>query len=114
MDREALRAKALTNRLPREPLEVPEWDCTVWVYALTGAQRDSVEAHVIRHKNDLTHLRALIVVYSLRTESGEPLFTEEDIPALEEQAGSALERIFQCSQRLSCLGSAEIEELKKS
>lgn len=115
MDRAALREKILaTNTLPREPLEIPEWGCTVWAYALTGAQRDSIEAHVMKNRNDLSHLRARIVVYSARSEDGERLFTDEDIPALEEQAGSALERIFQCSQRLSCLESSDIEELKKN
>lgn len=115
MDRQALREKILaTNTLPREPIEMPEWGCTVWVYALTGAQRDAIEAHVLKNRNDLSHLRARIVVYSARTEDGERLFTDEDIPALEEQAGSALERIFQCAQAVSCLESAGIEELKKN
>jgi len=115
MDREALRQRILApNTLPREPIEMPEWGCTVWVYALTGAQRDSIEAHVMANRNDPSHLRAKLVVYSARTEDGERLFTDEDIPAIEEQAGSALERIFQCSQRLSCLESSGIEELKKN
>lgn len=103
-----------------EPVEVPEWGGTVRVRGLTGAERDELEAEIVRANRDgstrvdTRNLRARLVALSVVDEAGERLFTCEDIEALGQKSAAALDRVFSVAQRLSGLGDEDVEALAKN
>lgn len=104
--------------LPAEEVDCPEWGGTVVVRGLTGAQRDEWEASttVVRGKTavrDTANARAkLVALCVVDHESGEPLFTRQDVDALGRKSGAALGRVFGVAARLSGLGDEEVDELE--
>lgn len=104
--------------LPTEECDCPEWGGTVVVRGLTGAQRDEWEASttIVRGKTavrDTANARAkLVALCAVDHETGEPLFTRQDVDALGKKSGAALGRVFAVAARLSGLTDEELEELE--
>ena len=102
-----------------EEVHVPEWDGSVLVRGLTGAQRDEFELSLVEqhgrkqvwHREDV---RAKLLVLSIVDEEGNRLFSEGDIQALSQKSASALERLFNVSRRLSGLSDTDVAELSKN
>lgn len=95
---------------------VPEWGGTVRVRGLTGKQRsDFLAATVQRRGNqvaqDLTNMQAKLAAMAIVNEAGEPLFTRQDVAALGEKSGQALERVFTTAAELSGLADEAIEAM---
>jgi hypothetical protein len=120
-------AKSLLSRaaileaddLEYEDLEVPEWGGTVRVRALTGAERDAYEASMRQQRGkefiaNLANVRAKLVVRSVVDDDGERIFSDQDANALGKKSAAALDRIFECSARLSRLSDEDVEELAKN
>lgn len=105
-------------------VEVPEWGGSVYVRALTGAQRDQYEESLIRWRATkgkqvaatvaLGNARAKLVSLALVNEDGEPLFTDRDVAALGEKSAAALERVFDVAAKLSGLQPGDVAELTQS
>ena len=105
--------------LPTEDVEVPEWGGVVRVRALTGAERDALEAAVldVRGKNvrvRLENARALIVAMSVVDEDGNRLFSDKDVKALGQKSAAALDRVASVAMRLAGLTKEDLEELTKN
>lgn len=99
--------------LPVERVDVSEWGGSVLVKGLTGAEREQLESAMFRdRKRDDNHARAILVALSAVDEAGNKLFTLEDVEALAEKSGAALNRVFAVAQRLSGLGRAQAEAEK--
>lgn len=101
-----------------EEVEIPEWEGTVRVRGLTGAQRDQYEAEVLsahgrRGSFELRfrQARAKLVAMSVVDAEGNLLFSEGDVAALGGKSARALDRIFDVAARLSGLTGEEVEEL---
>jgi hypothetical protein len=101
-----------------EDVYVPEWDKTLRVRGLTGAERDSWEGSLLRQdgsrrpRMDYSNLRARLIVKSvIDKETGERIFTDGDVGMLGGRSASALQRIFEVCQRLSRLTDEDVEEL---
>lgn len=117
LTRDAILAAA---DLPTEEVEVGEWGGTVVVRGLTGEGRDAWEASttVVRGKTvarDTANIRAKLVAYCvIDPETGEPLFTQQDVAALGKLSGVALNRVWAVACRLSGIGQDEedMEELE--
>jgi hypothetical protein len=62
---------------------------------------------------DITNATAKLVASCIVTEDGEPLFTMDDIDALGQKSGAALNRVFEAAQRLSGLSDEDLEEAGK-
>jgi hypothetical protein len=98
-----------------EVVKVPEWNGEVMVKGLTLAEKDVwSDSILIDGKASITGATAKLCALCMRDESGDPLFKEEDIPALQEKSAPAMDRIFQVAQRLSGIGQKEIEETVKN
>ena len=101
-----------------ELVEVPEWDGSVYVKGMTGAERDDFETSIIQqrgknHRVNMTNIRAKLVSKTTCDEKGAALFTGTDIKALGKKSALALQRVFDVAQRLSGITSDDIDELSE-
>lgn len=109
------------NDLPREKVPTPEWkSCpVVWVRTLFAGERDAFEQNTLVKKGktreaNLLGLRARLVVATAQDEARNQLFTESDIPWLNNKSAKVLDRIFTVAQRLSGMTADDVEELVKN
>lgn len=105
--------------LKTEDVEVPEWGGTVRVRAFSGRERDAFEASLVRgdgkdRKVDLTNMRARLVALTVVDETGQKLFTHDDVDLLGAKSGAALDRVFAVAQKLNGLSAADVEDLTKN
>ncbi len=107
------------NDLQTEDVEVPEWGGAVRVRSFTGRERDAFESSMVRgdgkdRKVDLTNMRARLVGLTVIDETGQRLFTDEEVDLLGAKSGAALDRVFAVAQKLNGLSGADVEELSKN
>ena len=105
--------------LQTEDVEVPEWGGAVRVRSFTGRERDAFEASMVRgegrdRKVDLTNMRARLVGLTVIDETGQRLFTDDEVDLLGAKSGAALDRVFAIAQKLNGLSGADVEELSKN
>ena len=105
--------------LPRERVAVPEWGGEVYVRALNGSERDSLEAWMLemngKGAQDLYgNMTARLAAMTIVGEDGENLFTLADIQVLGKKSANALRRVVDVAQRLSGVTQADVEELTKN
>jgi len=107
------------NDLKSEDIEVPEWGGAVRVRSFTGRERDAFEASMVRgegrdRKVDLTNMRARLVGLTVIDETGQRIFTDDEVDLLGAKSGAALDRIFAIAQKLNGLSGADVDELSKN
>lgn len=100
--------------LPKERVSVPEWGGDVYVRTMTGTDRDAFEASLIGKDGRLENVRARLVSLTICSESGDRLFTDDEISALGNKSAKALDRLFAVSQRLNGIGAEQVEAAKKT
>jgi len=98
-----------------EVVDVPEWGGQVKVKGLTGRERDEFEAGMFVRRGremvrDTANLRARLVVLCCLDEAGNPLFQREDVKALGEKSGAALDRIYEKAAMLSGIMENDLED----
>jgi len=101
----------------RIPVEVPEWDVTVYLRTLTGTERDAFEGGLMKGKGknrapDLTNLRARLVTLCAVDADGKRIFADDDIAALGAKAAAPLDRLFSAAQELNGLNEKDVKELE--
>ena len=115
LTREAILA---ATSLPTEECDVPEWGGTVVVRGLDGTGRDEFEASTVVMRGqlavrDTANIRAKLAARCIVDhDTGEPVFTQQDVDALGKLSGAALDRVFGVAARLSGIGQADMEELE--
>ena len=87
--------------------------------SFTGRERDAFEASMVRgegrdRKVDLTNMRARLVGLTVIDETGQRLFTDEEVDLLGAKSGAALDRVFAVAQKLNGLSGTDVEELEKN
>ncbi len=102
-----------------EKVAVPEWGGEVYVKGMTGSERDKFEASIIEirgntQKANLANVRAKLACFTICDESGARLFSEEEIVELAKKSAQALQRVFDAAQRLSGIGSEDVDSLLKN
>lgn len=102
-----------------EEVKVPEWGGSVLVRTMTGAGRDAFEQGIVASRvenkqKNIETIRARMVALSVVDESGNLLFTDEDIPALGKKSAKALDRVYSVCSRLNALLDGDVEELAKN
>ena len=102
-----------------EMVPVPEWDGEVRVRTLSGKERDAFEDSITKSKGkdtavNMNNLRAKLCALAMVDEAGDRLFHDRDIGMLGNKSSKALDKIFDVAQRLSGIGSKDIEELVKN
>jgi len=103
------------SELPTEIVEVPEWGGSVQVRGLNGRQLDTFQIAMIGKdgKADMgrmNNMRASLVSRTVVNDKGELMFGPDDVQALGELSGAALDRVFEVAQRLSGMKAEVMEE----
>lgn len=99
---------------------IPEWNGKVRIRTLKSVEKDRLEVSMVMANGRpaggavLGNIRARFAVASLVLETGEPQFTEAEIPALGEKSAAPLARIFNVVQELSAVSDADVEEMAKN
>lgn len=109
----------LAKDIKTEKVSVPEWGGDVLVRGLTGAERDEFEGSIVQIEGkkqtmDMGNIRARLCAMSMVDEQGVRIFDEEDVDELGKKSASALQRIFEVTQRLSGLTTEDVENLAKN
>jgi hypothetical protein len=102
--------------LVTKEVHIPEWNATVRVKSLTGAERDEFEASITSIKGDkantnLRGMRAKLAIACCVDADGKPLFKSSDLQALAGKSARALSRIFDVAAELNGLSKSDVEEL---
>lgn len=97
-----------------ETVPVPEWGGAVMVRGLTGRARDALEARFTDAKGTLDRkaqadFRAAFAAMTIVDESGDRLFSDDDIKALGEKSSVALQRVFDVAVRLSATDPESVD-----
>ncbi len=113
LTREAILAR---RKLRAELVEVPEWQGSVYVRELTAAERDHWEGKLVNLKGKVAtvtfdNARAALAAATVVDAEGSRLFTVEDVEALGQLSGAALNRVYEVAARLSGITEEDIEEL---
>ncbi len=102
---------AARGRLKVSTVDVPEWGGKVCVRELTAKERSDFAAELgsweggqfVPRPGAERTAQAVLLVLSVVDEAGNRLFTPEDVPALLELGGAAIDRISAEAARLSGL-----------
>lgn len=98
-------------------VEVPEWGGTVRLRALTGSERDRLEASILNKEGNgadrakLATFRARLCAMTMVDESGQRLFGEAEVSALGQKSAAALSRVADAAQKLSAISQEDVDEL---
>lgn len=96
--------------LKSTPVEVPEWGGTVYVRALNGSERDGLERMITSDSISRAAIAAMVTCDN----QGVRLFGDDDVPALAQKHGGALERIVNAAMQFNVLTSASQSEAGNS
>ena len=101
--------------LKREQVEVPEWGLTVWIRTMTAGERDLWEQWVFGQK-DLARrtVRSALVAFTATDETGDRIFTDDDIEPLAAKSAGALSRLYNVATRLNLILASDVDELEKN
>jgi len=105
--------------LKTESVKVPEWGGAVLVRELTGAERDTWEASVVKTNGtkvtiDSQNMRAKLVALCIVDGDGKRVFTEKDAVKLGAKSAAALDRVVDVARKLSRIGEDELDKLGKA
>lgn len=99
------------------PVDVPEWGGSVIVKSLSGNERDWIESKIYQssqEKGYVVDIRAALVAMSVIDESGNRVFTEEDVEWLGKKSAIALNRIADVARKMSGMAVGAEEEAEKN
>lgn len=120
LDKSAIMA---ADDMKRELVEVPEWGGSVYVRMLSGAERDSYEASMLKYGPDgkpvkgqynMENVRARLVGLCLCDEKGVRLFEDAEIEALGRKSAAALSRVSAVAQKLNGLDTESVAAAEKN
>lgn len=101
-----------------EVVSVDEWQDggKLRVRGLSGRQRDLYQASLLVEPGSseevtLENATARLLAYCIVNEDGSRMFSEDDVAALGEKSGTALNRVYAVAQRLSGLTKQDMNEL---
>lgn len=96
-------------------LSVPEWNGTVFIRVMTGAERDAFEAGTNNNgKANLRDIRARFAAIVLCDETGARIFSDADVAALTGKSAAALDRIFDAGMALNRMTADAVDALEKN
>jgi hypothetical protein len=104
-----------------EDVEIQEWEAKVRVKELTAQARDRWEQSNLEDKGKgqmklrLQNARARLVALSvIDAESGDLLFSDEDVLAIGAQSAAVIDRIYDVAARLSGITDNDLDEITKN
>jgi hypothetical protein len=106
--------------LKTEVVNVPEWGGDVTVRAMSGTARDAWESSMVlvddegKRRPNVDNLKAKLVALCMVDETGQQMFTLDEVGHLAGKSALALDRVFQVAQRINGLGFAAEAEATKN
>lgn len=103
--------------LKMERFDVPEWGGAVYLRVFSGKERKAWEDSIPTEANQIVDGLLVItklVVWAACDETGTQLFTDADIPALQEKSAAALLRVYGRARRLNALTEGDVQGLAKN
>jgi len=100
-----------------EVVEVPEWGVTVEVRTISGARRAEIFSRASDEKGNIQAADAyiaLIIAAAHDPETGETIFTKDDITWLKEKSAKATERLATVAARLAGIGPEALKVAEKN
>lgn len=100
-----------------QDVEVPEWGGTIRLRAMTGTERDKLEASTVQTRGgkasmNMLNFRARLVAACAVDESGQRLFiSDEDVKRLGNKNAAALNRVAEVASQISGMSESDVEEL---
>jgi hypothetical protein len=99
-----------------EEVEVPEWNGTVRLRSLTGAEYDTYQQSCIQQKGDqrkvnMRNARAKLILLCAVDTDGNQLFGEADLAALGRKNAKPIDRLFEACQKLVGMSEEDLEEM---
>ena len=110
LSREEILSKAV---LKTEKVNIPELGGDIIISEMTGAARENWE-NSIEEKGKRTNLRAKLLVASIVDESGNRLFTFDDVEAVSKLPFSIVEKLCDISSKLNGFTAEEIDKAEKN
>jgi hypothetical protein len=103
----------------REAVEVPEWNCTVYVRSIIAQDLDSWQAETYVYKEgdvatNLANIRGRLLVRCLVDEAGQRIFADNEAALLGAKSTQVIDRLYKVAQRLNAVTSKDVEELAKN
>ena len=86
---------------------MPEWEGTVRLRGLSAAERDEFEA-TLGVSQDLTNMRARLVVSCMVDENGQRIFKNSEAKALGEKNATVINRLFEEVRKLSGMADEDL------
>lgn len=103
---------------PTIDVKIPEWKGSVRVRTLTAQARDFLELGIDAERKEMggamANIRARYAIACTVGEDGEPLFTLDDLEALGQKSGNALDKIYQAAEKLNKLSPGDVETAAKN
>lgn len=115
----SVKSKLLALTLPKESVVIHELGGeVVWVWGLTGAQRDAFESTMTvqrgkKTERNLANIRARMLVLTLHDADGARLFTDAETEAVGNLPATVLDPLFDVARRLSGMTPEDVDELGK-
>jgi len=106
-----------------ETVSCPSWGGDVIIRGLTAGERDKYEQSLYKTRQNgrnfevipqKENIRAKLVQLCAVDESGKRLFEPGDIESLSARNASTMDKLYEVAQRLSGLGTADMDELEKN
>lgn len=99
-----------------EDVDVPAWGGIVRVRTMTGLERDQFRSAIANHGETLPvgKFSAALLAATLVDESGNRLFSIDDVESLQAKSAKALDGPAAVAMRLNGLGGAAVENAEKN
>ncbi|NNF76424.1 MAG: hypothetical protein HKN05_00205 [Rhizobiales bacterium] len=114
LDRKAILS---ADDIPKGDLEIPEWGGTIQVRGFNARERTLVTEMYLKAQKEgriqPKSIHAIVAVWCVLNGSG-PMFTDDDIEALEAKSPEALDRIAVKVQELSGMSEKDLEAAVKN
>ncbi len=108
------REEFLSKSIKPRSVELPEWETSVFVRAMTTAERFGWSAVVTKDETDAANNLMALLVRCICDESGLRLLTDADTEALAGKDFVVLDRIGKVAMELNGIGAAQTELQKNS
>ncbi|MFV1982996.1 MAG: hypothetical protein ACC657_05585 [Thiohalomonadales bacterium] len=107
----------LSSKLKTRELDIPEWGGTILIREPTAIERADFEllsVEATKSNEVMREIRGYCAVKCIVNESGKRMFTDEQIPMLNELSANALDRVIDVYRDMSLTEDIEIQETAKN
>ncbi len=99
----------------RTKVSLPDGD--IWVKALTCLENEQFEDLALgdngRPRTDVS-VKAIMAIMTAEDESGEKIFTMDDLDLLNQMPAADINKLFSAAQKLNNISDEDIKELQKN